>query len=152
VVTIRSTGVPKSWTIILEYWANPVAGGGAWQMVSTFNTTYDSGTNTTTFTSPVPGSTSILYRLRASESPVVLTPNIVEISRNVGTDFEIKSVGNEGWTVIVEYTIDPPAGEPNWAIVPGTSNSFLAGITTTTFSNPAPGSGLMHFRVRQTAP
>jgi len=52
----------------------------------------------------------------------------------------------------MEYTTDPPAGELNWAIVPGTSNSFLAGINITTFSNPAPGSGLIHFRVRQTAP
>ncbi len=151
-VTIRSTGVPESWTIIPEYWTNPMGSEGVWQMVNPSVTSYDGGTNTTTFTSPIPSAISILYRVRASELPVILTPNIVEISQNAGTDFEIKSMGNEGRNVIVEYTTDPPAGEPNWIVVPGIGNSFLAGINTTTFANPAPGSGLMHFRVRQTAP
>jgi len=152
VVTIESIGVPESWILVPEYSTDPVGGEGTWLMIGSSNTTYDNGTNTTVFTSPAPASRSILYRVRASDAAIVPSPDIVEITQSGGTDFEIKSMGTEGWNVIIEYTTDPPLNEPSWSTVPGVSNSFLAGMNTSTFSNPAPGAPLMHFRVRQTAP
>jgi hypothetical protein len=69
IVTITSIGLPESWTVVPEYTTNPAGGESAWQMVSVAGTTFENGTNTTVFASPLPGSDSALYRLRASATP-----------------------------------------------------------------------------------
>jgi len=80
--------------------------------VSLSTTTFTNGTHTTVFATPPPSAGFILYRrLRASASPIASSSDVVEFRFVGGVEFELKSAGNEGWNVIVEYSADLGAGD-----------------------------------------